>query len=250
MKTQDNVTIEVCLEDAISAIAAQQGGADRIEFCADLFEGGTTPSLGAFLTAKTHANIPMNVMIRPRGGDFCYSDLEFETMLKDVEIFKARGANAIVFGILTPEGEIDARRSAEIIRAARPLPVTFHRAFDMTKNLPRSLETLIDLGVERVLTSGGEPSVMEGILALKDLVLQAGDRITVMPGCGISERNFSYIRSVVHAREYHIFVPGEYDSKMTYRPKNIYMGGVLRQPEFLISHTDASRVRAIAGERE
>lgn len=250
MENQDHVNIEICLEDATSVIAAEQGGADRVEFCADLFEGGTTPSLGSFLTAKDHTHIPMNVMIRPRGGDFCYSDIEFETMLHDVRIFKENGANAIVFGILTPDGMIDIKRSEELIKAARPLPVTFHRAFDMTKNLPQSLETLIRLGVERVLTSGGEPSVMEGILMLRDLVKQAGDRIIIMPGCGITERNFPYLQSVVHAKEYHVFVPGEYDSQMTYRPGTIYMGGLLRQPEFLISHTDTQRVKSILGERK
>jgi copper homeostasis protein len=250
MQSNTKPIIEICLEDATSVVSAQQGGADRVEFCADLFEGGTTPSLGSFLTAKAHATIPMNVMIRPRGGDFCYSDIEFETMLRDVEIFREHGANAIVFGILTPDGEIDVERSERLIKAARPLPVTFHRAFDMTRDLSRSLETLISLGVDRVLTSGGEPTVMEGILTLRDLVHQAGERIVVMPGCGITEKNFSYIQSVVQAKEYHVLVSKEHDSRMTYRPGNIYMGGLLRQPEFLITHTDEDRVRTIVGEKE
>ena len=184
-------------------------------------------------------------MIRPRGGDFCYSDLEFETMLENVRIFKEAGADGIVFGILTPEGEIDTARSRALIAAARPLPVTFHRAFDVTKEAYRSLEKLIELGVDRVLTSGLEPTVMEGILTLTDLVKQAGDRIIIMPGCGINERNFNFLHDQVKAKEYHLFLPGEIDSKMIYRPRHITMGGVLGKEEFMQSQTDSSRVKTI-----
>ena len=239
--------IEICLESIESVLAAEAGGADRVEFCADLFEGGTTPSLGSFKTARKHSKIAMNVMIRPRGGDFCYSDLEFEAMKEDVRLFREAGADGIVFGILTPDGEIDVQRSKEIIALARPCSVTFHRAFDMTPNASRSLETLIDLGVDRLLTSGLEATVIEGLETLKMLVRQAGDRIIVMPGCGITERNFVYLQQQVGAKEYHVFVPGAYESKMTYRPEHIYMGGMLRQAEFSISHTDPSRVGAIVG---
>lgn len=242
-----NPKIEICLENVESIIEAEQGGADRIEFCSDLFEGGLTPTLGMFRTAKKHCNIDMNVMIRPRGGDFCYSDIEFETMLENVKIFKNEGANAIVFGILTPDGEIDVERSSKIIEAARPLPVTFHRAIDMTKDGIKSLRTLIDLGVERVLTSGLEPTVMEGIVTLKEMIKEAKDDIIIMPGCGISERNFDYIKNTLQAKEYHVFLPKAQVSKMTYRPDHIYMGGTLRQEEFSIFHTDSARVKSIKG---
>ena len=247
---EKEVKIEICLEDAESVIRAQEGGADRVEFCQDLFEGGTTPSLGAFLTARRHTTIPINVMIRPRGGDFCYSDVEFETMLEDVRVFKENGANGVVFGILNPDGTIDRERSEKIIEAARPLSVTFHRAFDMTKDLFSSLSTLIDMGVDRVLTSGGEPTVMEGIMNLEKLVEKAGDRIIVMPGCGISESNFSYLKDKVKAKEYHVFLPGEETSKMKWRPGHIYMGGMLRQPEFQIFHTSSDRVREIVEKKK
>ena len=240
-----NPKIEICLESIESVIAAEKGGADRVEFCADLFGGGTTPSLGAFKTARKHSSIAMNVMIRPRGGDFCYSDLEFEAMLEDVKTFKEAGADAIVFGILTADGHIDIPRSKQIIETARPLAVTFHRAFDMTKDACESLETLIDLGVERVLTSGFEATVPEGMWTLKELVKQAGDRIIVMPGCGITERNFTFIDKHINAKEYHVFLPHDVESKMEYRPDHIFMGGVLRQPEFAISHTDSNRVKNI-----
>ena len=239
--------IEICLESIESVLAAEAGGADRVEFCADLFEGGTTPSLGAFKVARKHSTIAMNVMVRPRGGDFCYSDLEFEAMKEDVRLFKEAGADGIVFGILTSDGEIDVQRSKEIIELARPCSVTFHRAFDMTPDASRSLETLIDLGVDRLLTSGLEATVIEGLETLKMLVKQAGDRIIVMPGCGITERNFAYLQQQVQAKEYHVFVPGACESRMTYRPEHIYMGGMLRQAEFSISHTDSNRVSTIVG---
>jgi len=236
--------IEICLESVESVLAAEKGGADRVEFCSDLFEGGTTPSLGAFKTARRHSTIAMMVMIRPRGGDFCYSDLEYETMGEDIRLFKEAGADGVVFGILNPDGTIDTKRTEALIALARPMAVTFHRAFDMTPNAEEALETLIDLGVDRVLTSGQEASVMEGLPLLKKLVDLAGERIIVMPGAGISERNFASVHEQVGAKEYHVFVPAAVESKMEYRPSHIYMGGVLRQPEFDIFHTDENRVNA------
>ena len=234
--------IEICLESVESVIAAERGGADRVEFCSDLFEGGTTPSLGAFKIARKHTTIAMMVMIRPRGGDFCYSDLEFETMREDIRLFKEAGADGVVFGILTPDGTIDNKRSKELIALSRPMQVTFHRAFDMTPNAEEALETLIAMGVDRVLTSGQEASVMEGLPLLKKLVDQGRERIIVMPGAGISERNFAHVHEQVGASEYHVFVPAPVESKMQYRPGHIYMGGLLRQPEFDIFHTDEQRV--------
>lgn len=237
--------IEICLEDVKSIISAQDGGADRVELCSDLFEGGLTPSIGTVRTALKYATTPVNCMIRSRGGDFCYSDLEFEVMKQDVTAFKEAGVNGIVFGILTPDGDVDIARSREIIELARPLSVTFHRAFDMTRDPYKALEDLIALGVDRVLTSGQEASVPEGAELLAELVKLAGDRIIIMPGCGISERNFENIREKIGAREYHVHLPAEERSEMRFHPGHIYMGGLLRQSEFTLVHTDASRVREI-----
>ena len=237
--------IEICLEDVRSIIAAQNGGADRVELCSNLFEGGLTPSIGTVCTAMKYARIPVNCMIRPRGGDFCYSNLEFEAMKRDIEAFKETGVNGIVFGILMPEGDVDMERSREIVELARPLQVTFHRAFDMTRDPYKALEDLVALGVERVLTSGQEATVWEGADLLAELVKLAGDRIIVIPGCGISERNFKRIREKIGAREYHVHLPGEEASRMAFHPSHIYMGGLLRQSEFTLFHTDASRVREI-----
>jgi len=241
--------IEICLESVESVVAAQKGGADRVELCSDLFEGGLTPTLGTFTVARKLAStIKINVMIRPRGGDFCYSDEEFEVMKEDLLSLKNAGADGIVFGILTPEGDIDEERTRALVALASPLPVTFHRAFDMSKDAFKSLETLIDLGVKRILTSGLEPTVMEGLPLLTELVKKADDRIIIMPGCGISERNFKYLDEKINAKEYHVFLPKEISSKMEYRPSHIYMGGLLRQPEFSIFHTDNERVSNIVKE--
>ncbi len=242
-----NPKIEICLENIESIIAAQEGGADRVEFCSDLFEGGLTPTLGMFRTARKYCSIDMNVMIRPRGGDFCYSDIEFETMLENTKIFKEEGANAIVFGILNPDGTIDKERSQQLIEVARPLEVTFHRAIDMSPSAIDSLQTLIDLKVDRVLTSGLESTVMEGLVTLKQMISYAKDDIIVMPGCGISERNFQFIKKELQAKEYHVYLPKGQPSKMIYQPDHIYMGGELRQAEFVITNTDNRRVKTIKG---
>lgn len=243
----DRPIIEICLESVESVIAAEKGGADRVELCSDLFEGGLTPTIGTVKTALKKSNIKINAMIRPRGGDFCYSDEEFEVMKEDIKAFKETGINGIVFGILTPEGDIDVKRSKEIIELARPLAVTFHRAFDMTRDPYKSLEELIKLGVDRVLTSGQEATVPEGADLLEELVQIAGDRIIVMPGCGITERNFPKLRAKIKAKEYHIYLPYETTSKMKFHPGHIYMGGLLRQSEFTITHTSSSRVSDVMG---
>lgn len=241
----DRPLIEICLESATSVLRAQQGGADRVELCSDLFEGGCTPSLGTFRVARKLSTLPINVMIRPRGGDFCYSDDEFDIMLEDVKAFKEEGANAAVFGILLPDGEIDMERSRRFIEAARPMDVTFHRAFDMTPDAFVSLDKLIELGVDRVLTSGLEATVPEGAEMLAELVKRAGNRIIVMPGCGITERNFGKMKKIIGAKEYHVFLPEEQPSRMQYHPEHIYMGGLLRQSEFTLSQTASARVSNI-----
>lgn len=242
-----DVSIEICLDSIQSIIAAEKGGASRVEFCSDLFEGGLTPTLGAFQVAKEKTSIPINVMIRPRGGDFCYSDEEFETMLADARLFREAGANALVFGILTPDGRIDKERSRLFLDVARPLEVTFHRAFDMTRDPFQAIEDLIELGVDRILTSGQEASVPEGLELLSDLIKQYGEKIVIMPGAGINERNFARIHQTLNAKEYHMYLHREYQSLMEYRPDHIYMGGLLRQPEFLIQHTDSDRVSHMVG---
>ena len=173
--------------------AAKAAGADRVELCADLLEGGITPSRGMIRQARTIAGIGLNVMIRPRGGDFLFDDDEFATMRSDIETAKAEGADGVVIGLLSATGEIDIARTRELIALARPLSVTFHRAFDMTPDPFRALEALIELGVDRVLTSGQEASVLEGLPLIVELIERAGDRIVIMPGGGITARNIDRI---------------------------------------------------------
>jgi len=234
--------VEVVIDSAEAAIAAQNGGADRVELCANLLEGGTTPSAGTIKLALASVDIDVNVMIRPRGGDFCYSDVEFEVMKVDIELAKTLGANGVVIGILSEDGSIDLERTGELVALARPLSVTFHRAFDMSREPFEALEALIGLGLDRVLTSGQESSVLEGLDLITDLIQKAGDRIIVMPGAGITERNIRKIVDQSKPKEIHIYAPGSMESRMRYRNTRLFMGGELRPAEFSLLVTDPNRI--------
>ena len=234
--------IEVCVDSVESAIAAEQGGADRVELCDNLMEGGTTPSAGMIEVCREQLRIGLNVIIRPRGGDFCYSPAEFEVMRRDAVRGRTLGVDGLVFGILTPDGQIDIERTRELVALARPLGVTFHRAFDMAADPRRALEDLIALGVDRVLTSGQESSALEGLDLIADLVRQAGDRIVVMPGGGVGR----HIRTIVAragVREVHITGTTSVESRMSYRNSRVSMGGALRPPEFSWRVTDPTAIR-------
>jgi copper homeostasis protein len=239
------IVLEICIDSVESAIAAQQGGANRVELCDNLLEGGTTPSAGTIALARRHIGIDLNVIIRPRGGDFCYSDVEFEVMKYDIEQAKPLGANGIVIGLLNPDGTVDVARTAELIELARPLSVTFHRAFDMLRDPHEALETLISLGIDRVLTTGQESSALEGLDLITELVRQASDRIIIMPGLSgaISERNVRKIITQSEVKEIHTTAGTLLESQMTYRNQRSFMGGELRPPEFSRMVTDPKRVR-------
>lgn len=228
-------------------MAAAGGGADRLEVCSALGEGGLTPSPGLLEVIRERVKVPLAVMIRPRAGDFCYSDDEFEVMRRDLVRLKALGADLMVIGLLTPNGEVDVARTRELIALARPLPVTFHRAFDMTRDPRAALEALVALGCERVLTSGQEKSVLEGLELVTELVRLAGDRITVMPGGGITERNLPRILKECDAREFHVSASGSRDSRMEFRNTRIPMGRTLAASEFALSVADETRVRRFRG---
>jgi copper homeostasis protein len=238
--------LEICVESVAGAIAAQEGGADRVELCANLLEGGTTPSAGSILLARRNLRIGVQVMIRPRGGDFCYSATEFDIMKLDTVAAKSAGVNGVVIGILKADGTVDATRTRELVELARPLSVTFHRAFDMARDPFEALETLIEIGIDRILTSGQESSVLEGLDLISDLVRKAGDRIIIMPGGGINERNFSRIARQSGAKELHVAALVEVEGPMRFRNGRCFMGGELRPPEFSVLTTDAARVRTCA----
>ena len=242
------IILEACVDSVEAAVAAQLGGADRVELCADLLEGGCTPSPGVIQLARKLLDNRLHVMIRPRGGDFCYSEVEFEVMRLDIAFAKQAGADGVVIGILNPDGTVDAERTRALMEPARPMSVTFHRAFDVTRDPFEAMETLIGLGVDRILTSGQEPAVLEGLDLIADLVRRAGDRVIIMPGAGITERNFGKIVAQSGAREFHVYAPATLEGRMTYRHSRVFMGGQLRPPEYTLSVTDPNRIRTFVRE--
>jgi copper homeostasis protein len=248
METQ-KLTIEVCVDSVESAMAAERGGADRVELCDNLLEGGTTPSAGAIAIARERLKIKLQVIIRPRGGDFCYSDVEFAVMRHDVALAKQLGADGVVIGILTSDGEIDVERTRELVELARPLSVTFHRAFDMSHDPYRALEQLIGLGVDRILTSGQEPSVIEGLDLIAELVRLAGDRVIIMPGGG-TERNIHKVVARSGVREVHVTGTTSVESPMRFRNQRVFMGGELRPPEYSRLTTDPERIRELRNDAQ
>jgi len=218
------VTLEICADSVESAVAAQCGGARRVELCSNLLEGGVTPSAGLISTVRRKLAIDLYVMIRPRGGDFYYTDEEFETMKKDVVMAKQLGANGIVFGILQEVGDVDIARTRCLIEMARPLKTTFHRAFDMSRDLNNSLKDVITAGADRLLTSGGEQKVTDGIPAIAKLVQNADQRISIMVGGGITQSNVHHIIEATGVHEIHASVRVPVPSPMQFRNGRISMG--------------------------
>jgi copper homeostasis protein len=236
---------EICVDAVAGVRAAKAAGAQRVELCGDLMEGGTTPSRGMMRRARTIAGIGLHVMIRPRGGDFLFDDDEFAIMEADIDTAKAEGADGVVIGLLSEAGTVDEERARALIARARPLSVTFHRAFDMTPDPFAALETLIALGVDRVLTSGQEASVLEGLPLIAELVRTAGRRIIVMPGGGITQRNAARIVAAAKPKELHFAALEPEASSMKFRRGHVFMGGELRPPEYDRLATSAVIVRSV-----
>lgn len=241
----NTICLEICVDSLQSAISAEKGGANRIELCDNLIAGGTTPSAAMIELARKYLNIDINVLIRPRNGDFCYSPLELEVMKRDIEIAKNMRVNGIVIGVLTPHGEIDVHQMQELIQLARPLTVTFHRAFDMTRDPFQALETLISLGVERVLTSGQESIAINGVTLIRQLVQKAQQKIVIMPGAGINLINVKDIIEHTGAKEVHMSLKEKVDSVMEYRNDRVAMGGALPISEYDMYFTNESAVKAV-----
>ena len=236
---------EICVDSVAGVRAAKAAGAHRVELCANLLEGGTTPSRGTIRRARTISGIGVQVIIRPRGGDFLYDDDEFAIMQTDIETAKEEGADGVVIGLLTAEGDVDAARTAALIAKARPLSVTFHRAFDMARDPYAALETLIGLGVDRILTSGQEPSVLEGLPLITELIRRAGDRIIIMPGAGITPRNAERIIAAAKPKEIHFAALEPEAGGMKFRRQHVFMGGELRAPEYDRLVTSGDTIRAV-----
>lgn len=223
--------VEICIDSVESAIAAERGGAERIELCSDLLEGGITPGAGLIASVRRRVAIDLFVMIRPRGGDFCYTDLEFEVMREEIEHARHLGADGIVLGLLDEQGCVDVGRTRQLVELARPLPVTFHRAIDMTPDLHVALEDVLATGASRILTSGGAPDVTGGMTELARMVQAADGRITIMPGGGISADNITIIAETTGATEFHSSVRTTFPSPVRYRKQGMAMGD-LRNREY------------------
>lgn len=221
---QDKVMLEVCCGDIESVIAARDGGADRVELCMALADGGVTPSYGLMLQARKVEGIRLNVLIRPRGGDFLYNEEEVEIMVRDIELARQVGADAVVIGALTADGDIDIAVCKRLIAAAKGMEVTFHRAFDVCRNATEALEQIILLGCHRVLTSGQQASAEKGVELLKQLVSQANGRISIMPGSGVLASNAAHIIASTGAREIHASAREQIQSNMRYRNAAVSMG--------------------------
>lgn len=235
---------EICVDSVDGVRAAKAAGADRVELCADLIEGGITPSLGMIRRARSIGGIGLHVIIRPRGGDFLFDADEFAMMETDIDAAKAERADGVVIGLLTAEGTIDVERTGALVARARPMSLTFHRAFDMVADAFAALETLIGLGIDRVLSTGQEPMLLEGLPMLADLTRMAGDRIVVMPG-GLTPANTERVVSALHPKEVHFAALAPSESGMRFRRAGVFMGGEFRPPEYDRPVTSGDFIRAV-----
>ena len=240
---------EICIDSVAGVKAAVEAGAARVELCAALIEGGLTPSAGMIgrAVAVADGRLKVHVIIRPRGGDFLYHEDEFAAMRGDIDAAKAAGAAGVVIGLLDSEARIDEARTAALIAAARPLSVTFHRAFDVSRDPFASLDALIRLGADRLLTSGQEPGVVEGAPLIRRLISHAEGRIVVMPGGDITPRNAARIAADTGAEEFHFAAFASEPSGMAWRNEAVFMGGALRPPEYDRAATTAGAIRAVTG---
>lgn len=235
--------LECCVESPESALIADQNGADRLELCADLLVGGTTPSLGLFQLVKKSVSAKVNVLLRPRFGDFCYTDLEFEALLADVEHFVTAGADGLVFGVLAPDGTLDMPRMQRLMQAAKGKPVTLHRAFDVCADPFAALEACKQLGISTILTSGQKATAPQGAPLLRQLVA-AADGIEILVGSGVSSKNVAQLMAETGATAYHLSGKREIESQMTYRKDGVPMGLPLAS-EFSLWRTSGEEIAAV-----
>ena len=239
------MTCEVVVYNFDSALRAQEGGADRLELCDNPGEGGTTPSYAMIEQVRQNISMDVYVMLRPRGGDFCYSNYEFHIMKRDLAQCQRLSADGVVFVILNEDGTIDKERCRELIRKAKPLKVTCHRAFDMTRDPFEALEDCIEVGFDRILTSGQQPKVSEGVSLIAELIQTANGRISIMPGSGVNEETVTDIIKKTLAHEIHFSATSFIESKMTYRNPSILAMGDDAGMEFKYRTVDPERVRLI-----
>lgn len=241
-----SIKIEVCAFSLESCLAAEKGGANRVELCGSMYEGGTTPSAGLIQIVKQRINIEIHAMIRPRGGDFCYSDDEISAMQADIRIAKELGCEGVVLGILQPSGQVNIAQTKALATLAKPMQVTFHRAIDMSPDYSKALEDIIETGCVRILTSGQKNTAIEGIENIRILVNQANGRIEIMAGSGVNADN---AQTLIHTGVDALHLTGKSvrDSEMVYRQEGIAMGGLSEVPEYEIVFSDSEKIRAVVG---
>ncbi len=239
------MTVEIVVYNIESALRAQEGGADRIELCDNPAEGGTTPSFGTIESVRQNVNLDVFVMIRPRGGDFNYSNYEFHSMKRDIFQCQRISVDGIVFGILNADGTLDKKRCKELIDKARPLKVTCHRAFDMTRDPFEALEDCIEVGFDRILTAGHQTTAALGANLIGELIKKANSRIAIMPGSGVNENTVEEIVMKTGAKEIHFSATAFRESIMQYRNQAIAGMGSDEGSEFKYRTVDPQRVRTM-----
>ncbi|MGO1244479.1 MAG: copper homeostasis protein CutC [Sphingobacterium sp.] len=220
-KSIDGIKLEICANSLFSALQAQQGGASRVELCQNLENGGTTPSYAQIMLTRKELHIGLHVLVRPRGGDFLYTEEEFQEILSDVLFCKQQGCDGVVVGVLNADGSIDLTRNAILVEQAKPMTVVFHRAFDRCSDPIRALEDIIALGFDRILTSGQRDTAEQGKELIKSLVEKAAQRIEVMPGSGVNETNIRSIIEYTKAKSIHSSAKTVVSSKMTFHNEMI-----------------------------
>jgi copper homeostasis protein len=249
----EQVLIEVCVDSVASAIASERGGAQRIELCSDLLEGGVTPSVVLLGVVRSKLSIAVHPIIRPRPGDFCYSEAEFECMSRDIEIAKSEGADGVVLGLLEQEGNVDIPRTRQLVELARPLSVTFHRAFDMSADLFRALDDVCATGADRLLTSGGEQECLHGVDAVARLVCAARGRITIMAGGRIGIHDARAIIERTGVTEIHVGLATPAKSPVLRRNSRVSLGkaqGLEYQRTQVLEQSVRKLSRAISSQAE
>lgn len=236
--------LEICVDSIASCLEAQKGGANRVELCANLVEGGITPDYATIVYAKEKLKIDIMVMIRPRGGDFLYSDLEFSLMKENIQLCKRVGVKGVVLGLLLSEGNVDVERVAQLVKIARPLEVCFHRAVDMTNDYDKAFEDIITCGCNRVLTSGQKNTALEGIKNIANAQKKYGNQIEIMAASGVNAQNVEEIYLQSKINNFHFSAKKLIKSNMIFRQNNVSMGNKYMD-EYSIVTADASKVKQV-----
>ncbi len=237
--------LEVCADSVQSAVAAQEGGADRVELCSALVIGGLSPSAAMFRQVRENTDLKIRVLLRPRFGDFCYDEYEFRTLKEEVEQFRGLGADGVVIGILKPDGTLNMEQMEELVKAAKGIGITMHRAFDVCRDPYEALEQCVSLGIDTILTSGQKSSAWEGRERLSELVRQADGRIDILAGAGIGPESIRELADYTGVCSFHMSGKKVLDSQMEFRRVGVPMG-IPGFSEFEIWQTDAEQVKRAA----